>query len=57
MFAKCVILAGPVSFFGCVAWAGSHKDLIHHMTFHIGESEIAAALVEGEAFVVEAEQM
>jgi hypothetical protein len=33
----------------------SREDLIHHMTFHVGESKVAAAVVESEAFVVEAE--
>src|SRR4051812_46812354 len=33
------------------------EDALHHVAFHIGQPEVAAAVAVGELFVIEAEQV
>ncbi len=33
------------------------QDLLHHVAVHVSEAEVAACILEGEAFVIEAEEV
>ena len=41
----------------CLDRPRSRQNLVDHSTMHVGQSEVAAGLMKGEPFVIQAEQV